>query len=104
MTTATGAMAQRRMRVAENAGAREGVVVELRAAARKKGFILQSIEPGEQHATGLRSHGVHDRRDLLDSLALAEQRLIQSDSSSALEIDFELLRHTRECMKALPLR
>jgi hypothetical protein len=92
------------MRVAKNGGAREGIVLELSAVARKKGIIFRSIKTGEQHAPRLRSHGVHDRRDLIDSLALAEQRLVQTDSRSALEIDFELLRHARECTKALPLR
>ncbi len=86
------------------AGRERELVFELSAVARKKGFILRSIEAREQHAPRLRSHGVHDRRNLVDSLALAEQRLVQADSRSALEIDFELLRHARECTKALPLR
>ena len=92
------------MRVAKNGGAGEGVVVEFGAVAREKGFILRLVETGEQHTTRLRPHGVHDRRNLVNSLALAEQRLIQADSRSALEIDFELRRHARECTKALPLR
>jgi hypothetical protein len=51
-----------------------------------------------------RLHIVHYRRNLINSLTFAKQRLIQADSRSALEIDFELLRHARECTKALPLR
>ena len=66
--------------------------------------ILRLVETREQHTTRLRPHGVHDRRNLINGLALAKQRLIQADSRSALKIDFELRRHARKCTKALPLR
>ena len=92
------------MRVAKNRGAREGVVFELGAVAREKGFVLRPVETGEQHMTRLRLYGVYYCRNLVNSLALAEQRFVQADSCSALEIDLELGRHARECTKALPLR
>ena len=72
--------------------------------ARGQGFILRSIETGEQQPTRLRLHGVHDRRNLVNSLTLAKQRLVQADSRSALKIEFEFRRHAREWTKAPPLR
>ena len=81
-----------------------GSIFQIGAMARAKGFVLRLVETGEQHTTRLRFDGVHDRRNLVDGLAFAEQRLVQADSRSALEIDFELRRHARECRKALPLR
>lgn len=83
---------------------RERVEFEFGAVAHEKGFVFRLVETGEQHTTRFRPHCVHDRRNLVNSLALAEQRLVQADSRSALEIDFELRRHARECTKALPLR
>jgi hypothetical protein len=73
-------------------------------AGRRGARTLRSIETREQQPTCLRLHIVHYRRNLINSLTFAKQRLIQADSHSALKIDFELRRHARKCTKALPLR
>ena len=79
-------------------------IFELGALPREQRFVLRLVETREQQPTRLRLHGVYDRRNLIDGLALAKQRLIQADSRSALKIDFEFRRHARKCTKALPLR
>ena len=65
---------------------------------------IRLVETREQHATGLRSHGVHDRRKSGQQSCSVRTAPVQADLRSALEIDFELRHHARECTKALPLR
>jgi hypothetical protein len=56
---------------------------------REQGFILRSIETREQQPTCLRLHIVHYRRNLINSLTFAKQRLIQAASHATLKIDFD---------------
>ncbi len=52
---------ERRMRMAKNGGAGEGIVVEVGASTHDESFMLRRVEAGEQHSTRPRSHGVEDR-------------------------------------------
>ena len=95
---------ERAVRFAKNGRARKGVEFEFSAVARDQRLMLLSIETREQHPARPRSDGVDDRRNLVNGLAFAKQRLIQANSRSTLKIDFEFRRHARECTKAPPLR
>ena len=79
-------------------------IFQLGALPREQPFVLRLIETREQQPTRLRLHGVYYRRNLINGLALAKERLIQADSRSAIKIDFEFRRHAGKRTKALPLR
>ena len=89
MTIATGAVRSALVRLAKNSGAGQGIIFELGALPREQLFDTSiasrrvSNSPGPVFAL----HRVDDRRNLLNGLALAEHRLVQADSRSALEIE-----------------
>src|SRR5262249_40807375 len=92
------------MSSSQNRGAGKGIVVQLGALSRAQRFIFRLVQTCKQQPARLLLHSVHDRRDLIDGLALAKERLIQADPRSAIKIDFEFWRHAGKRTKALPLR